>query len=69
METHIFDIDGTIVNYHTNNWIDGAKEYIINLYNNGNQIVFITMRDEIRDYNEVWSVENTKNTILICGNS
>ena len=30
----IFDIDGTIVNYHTNKWIEGAKEYIINLYNN-----------------------------------
>ncbi|MFA5433799.1 MAG: hypothetical protein WC319_13165 [Candidatus Paceibacterota bacterium] len=58
MKTHIFDIDGTIVDYHTNNWIDGAKELIVKLFNNGNQIIFITMRDEI------WSIENTKNTIL-----
>ena len=34
MGTHIFDIDGTIVNYHTNNWIDGAKELIIKLKEN-----------------------------------
>jgi len=64
MGTHIFDIDGTIVNYHTNEWIDGAKELIIKLFRKGNQIIFITMRDEIRDKNEIWSVENTKNIIL-----
>jgi hypothetical protein len=64
MGTHFFDIDGTIVNYHTNDWIDGVKELIIKLFNKGNQIIFITMRDEIRDKNEIWSVENTKNTIL-----
>ncbi len=64
MGTHIFDIDGTIVNYHTNNWIDGAKELILRLFHEGNQIIFITMRDEIRDNNEIWSVENTKNIIL-----
>jgi len=64
MGTHIFDIDGTIVKYHTNNWIDGAKELIIKLYNEGNQIIFITMRDEIRDKDEIWSVKNTKNIIL-----
>lgn len=64
MATHFFDLDGTIVDYHTNNWISGAKELLIRLFNDGNQIIFITMRDELRDKNEIWSVDNTKNTIL-----
>lgn len=64
MAAHIFDIDGTIVRYHTNEWLAGAKECILKLYSFGNQIIFITMRDEVRDRNEVWSVENTKKTIL-----
>jgi hypothetical protein len=64
MGTQIFDIDGTIVNYHTNDWIVGAKELIIKLFHEGNQIILITMRDEIRDKGEIWSVENTKTTIL-----
>lgn len=63
MATHIFDIDGTIVNYHTNQWIDGAKELLIRLFQEGHDIVFITMRG-IQDNNTLWSVENTKNIIL-----
>ena len=63
MATHIFDIDGTIVLYHTNIWIKGAKEKIINLHNNGDQIIFITMRG-IHDNGKEWSIENTKKTIL-----
>lgn len=63
MATYIFDIDGTIVNYHTNEWINGAKEYINNIYRNGDSIMFITMRGE-QDNETVWSIENTKKTIL-----
>jgi len=63
MATHFFDIDGTIVNYHTSEWIEGAKELIIKLFNDGNQIVFITMRG-IQDEGTMWSIDNTKNTIL-----
>jgi len=29
MAEHIFDIDGTLVNYHDNSWIDGAKEMLL----------------------------------------
>lgn len=60
MAAHFFDIDGTIVNYHTSEWLDGAKEHIYNLYKNGDQIIFITMRCDERDLNTIWSVENTK---------
>jgi ribonucleotide monophosphatase NagD (HAD superfamily) len=42
--THIFDIDGTIVNFHTNDWLPGAKEYIQKLYRQGCRIIFITQR-------------------------
>jgi len=64
MSAHIFDIDGTIVKYHTNIWLKGAKERIIKLANEGHQIIFITMRDEIRDASKEWSPQRTRETIL-----
>jgi len=63
MAAHIFDIDGTIVNFHNNEWIDGAKELIIQLYNEGHNIIFVTMRGP-QDDGTIWSIENTKKTIL-----
>ena len=63
MATHIFDIDGTVVEYHTNNWLDGAKENIVQLHKQGHQIVFITMIGE-HDSGTEWSIERTKETIL-----
>ncbi|MFA5366521.1 MAG: HAD hydrolase family protein [Dehalococcoidia bacterium] len=63
MATHIFDIDGTIVDFHTNQWLEGAKEYIARLYKQGHQIIFITMRSS-KDDETIWSIENTKKTIL-----
>lgn len=63
MSAHIFDIDGTIVDFHTSEWIKGAKEMLVSLYNDGNQIIFITMRGE-QDIDTIWSIENTKKTIL-----
>lgn len=60
---HIFDIDGTIVDYHTSEWLEGAKEFIVKLYETNEQIIFITMRGP-QDEGTIWSVENTKNTIL-----
>jgi len=63
MATLIFDIDGTIVKYHTNEWIEGALEYIEKMVNEGHNIVFITMRGP-QDVNTEWSVERTKDTIL-----
>ena len=59
MSAYIFDIDGTIVNYHTHQWIDGAREMLHTLNRKGHDIIFITMRDSIRDVDKAWSVENT----------
>ena len=59
MAAYIFDIDGTIVNYHTSEWLEGAKEMLINLYNEGNDIIFITMRCKARDEGTQWSIDNT----------
>ena len=64
MATHIFDIDGTIVHYHTNIWLVGAKAKIMRLATEGHGIIFITMRHPERDKGQIWSVENTKATIL-----
>ena len=63
MATHIFDIDGTIVNYHTSEWLEGAKKMLFDIYAYGHDIIFITMRGE-QDEGTIWSIENTKNTIL-----
>lgn len=63
MAAHIFDIDGTIVNFHTSKWLKGAKETIVKLYKEGHNIIFITMRGT-QDEGTIWSIENTKNTIL-----
>ncbi len=63
MAVHIFDIDGTIVNYHTSEWLEGAVEMLLAVREGGNQIIFITMRGE-QDEGTIWSIENTKNTIL-----
>ena len=63
MAAHIFDIDGTIVNYHTSEWLEGAKKMLFDTYAYGHDIIFITMRGE-QDEGTIWSVENTKNTIL-----
>ncbi len=63
MPAHLFDIDGTIVYYHTNRWLPGAKQKIIDLFNGGCDIVFITMRNT-NDADTEWSIKNTKETIL-----
>lgn len=63
MAAHIFDIDGTIVNYHTSEWLDGAKELLEEIHGKGDQIIFVTMRGE-QDEGTIWSIENTKKTIL-----
>lgn len=61
--THIFDIDGTLVYYHNNEWLPGALETLTKLDKEGHQIILITKRNE-SDRNTIWSIENTKNTIL-----
>ena len=63
MSAHIFDIDGTIVNWHTSEWLPGAVEMLVELNNEGHDIIFITMRG-VQDDNTIWSIDNTKNTIL-----
>ena len=63
MAAHIFDMDGTLVNYHTSEWLDGAKEMLYKLHKEGHQIILITMRGE-QDENTIWSIKNTWKTIL-----
>jgi len=62
---YLFDIDGTIVHYHTSEWLPGAKEYLEELASRGNQIVFVTMRTDKRDANTAWSEEKTKELLSV----
>jgi len=59
MATYFFDVDGTLLRYHKNEWISGAKEMLKKLELAGNLIILITMRGT-QDANTLWSVENTK---------
>jgi hypothetical protein len=58
MATYFFDIDGTIVNFHTHEWLPGAKEKLFQIAQEGHDIVFITMRGP-QDEGQPWSVQNT----------
>ena len=57
--TYIFDLDGTVLKYHTNEWIEGAKEHILDLHSKGHRIIFITMRSPGNSKSE-WSIENAE---------
>lgn len=63
MSTHIYDIDGTLVNYHTGEWLPGAFERLQRVHAEGHDIILITMRG-LHDHGKPWSIENTKRTIL-----
>lgn len=63
MSTHIFDIDGTLVEWHTNKWLPGAFKMLQKLSNKGDDIILMTMRGP-QDAGEVWSESNTRDTIL-----
>jgi ribonucleotide monophosphatase NagD (HAD superfamily) len=56
--TNFFDIDGTVVYYHTNKWLPGAKEMLLDLHKKGHRIIFITMRGE-QDEGKEWGKKNT----------
>ena len=58
MTAHFFDIDGTLVHFHTHEWLPGAKEMLIDLSEKGDQIIFTTMRGP-QDEGQPWSIENT----------
>lgn len=64
IETHIFDIDGTIVEFHTNKWLPGALEFIKMVAAKGDKIIFITRRNNDFDDDKIWSPEATRKTIL-----
>jgi len=63
LATHIFDIDGTVFEYHTNEWIDGARDKILELSRKGDTLIFITMRGG-QDKGKEWSIERTQETLV-----
>lgn len=59
MAALFFDLDGTCVTFHTNEWMPGVLEKLTSLHSHGNQIFFITARGP-QDANDAWSPENTE---------
>lgn len=42
--TIFFDLDGTVLRFHTNEWLPGVVEQLQLLVNAGHQVIFITSR-------------------------
>ena len=59
MASHLFDLDGTVLEYHKNKWLPGAREYICQLIYEGHWVGFWTMRGP-QDIGQEWSIPNTK---------
>lgn len=58
MAALFFDLDGTLLDWHTNDWKPGAIEMLQTLKQEGHQIIFMTMRGH-QDIDKLWSIENT----------
>ena len=52
MSAHIFDIDGTIVNWHTSEWLPGAIDTLVELIMFGYNHMTDSM-NEYQDWNAV----------------
>jgi hypothetical protein len=59
MAALFFDIDGTVVHFHTNEWLPGVKERLCKLAEAGHQVIFVTMRGP-QDEGTAWSVAATQ---------
>ena len=46
MKTYFIDIDGTIFKHLTNQLLDGAKEFLDNIYENDDMIILTTARHD-----------------------
>jgi hydroxymethylpyrimidine pyrophosphatase-like HAD family hydrolase len=57
--TYFIDLDGTILNYHKNKLLHGAKVMIRTLRKRGHMIVFITQRGP-QDDDKEWNMVDTK---------
>jgi hypothetical protein len=58
LATYFIDLDGTVVHYGTSAWLPGAKKKLLQIVEEGHDIVFITMRGP-QDADEFWSIQNT----------
>ncbi len=61
MATLISDLDGTVFEFQTNNWLPGAIESLLKFQNAGHSIIFITNRsgDEVLYGNHPMGPQNT----------
>ena len=57
MATYIFDLDGTLVEFHTNRFLPGALDMLREKAAEGHRLIVISMR-AARDHAEEWSIEN-----------
>lgn len=60
MAAYFFDLDGTLVAYHTSSWLPGVVDRLTDLSRAGHQLYIMTMRERDRDAGTAWSVEHTE---------
>ena len=63
-QAYFFDIDGTLVKYHTNHWLPGARKHLKHVFNAGHQIFLLTARNDNWDEGKTWSPQRTRDSIL-----
>jgi rfaE bifunctional protein nucleotidyltransferase chain/domain len=60
--TLFFDLDGTILRWHTNEWLPGAKEMLCRQAAAENRIIFMTYRG-LQDDGKEWCVANAERVL------
>lgn len=60
--THIFDLDGTLLHYHTSEWLPGALDMLARCSAAGDDILIITARGP-HDAGTPWSVEKAQEVL------
>ena len=53
--THIYDLDGTLLKFHTNEWLPGALDRLRKHVADGDGVIFITARNDHMDKDTEWS--------------
>ena len=60
--THIFDLDGTLLHFQTQEWLPGALEILEAIHKHGDKILFITARGP-HDEGKAWSIRATEKVL------
>lgn len=62
MAAFFIDLDGTVLKYHTNEFLPGVVDRLSALVSAGHEVIFISMRGT-RDLHDEWSPKKTREAL------